>query len=410
MASGVTSNMRGALSLVPRSLLAVPPRNSQNAPGVSEPGAQNAARPASWPKRDRADQRLLVIDGTSASILDERLRNLGAFLEPGDLLVFNDAATLPASLWATSESGEPLELRLAREHAGVFWAVVLGDGDWRWRTEDRGAPPTLRLGETLTLHQARARVVSLRPLGTEYSSQSPLLALEFEAKGAALWEALYQAGRPIQYSYIERPLDLWHVQNVFASRPWAFELPSAAHGFTAELLLALRRQGIEIAQLTHAAGISSTGSELLDRELPFPERYEIPPATVYAVERARHWRRRVVAVGTTVVRALESAGASGRLVAGPGVATLVLGPEELRRTRDRRPVVRPSVVDSLISGIHQAGESHYALLEAFAPPALLGRAEAHARTQGYRLHEFGDACLVLGKRESGTAPSQLLIA
>jgi len=173
-------------------------------------------------------------------------------------------------------------------------------------------------------------------------------------------------------------------------------------------LLALRRQGIESAALTHAAGISSTGSEVLDRELPFPESYEIPRATVHAVERARHWKRRVVAVGTTVVRALESAGVSGRLVAGAGVATLVLGPEPLQRTPNRRLVVGPSVVDSVISGIHQPGESHYSLLEVFAPPALIARAEAHARAQGYGVHEFGDACLVLGNRETGTEPSPMV--
>lgn len=403
MASGVSSSVERALTRLPREPWAVPPQNFQGAPGAR-------AAPASFPRADRGDQRLLVIDSELGSLVDERLRNLSALLTPGDLLVFNDAATLPASLWATTEREQPLELRLAREHAGVFWAVVLGEGDWRSRTEDRGAPPALRVGETLTLHQARARVVDLAPLGRPYSSESPLIALEFEAKGAALWQLLYRAGRPIQYSHLERPLDLWHVQNVFASRPWAFELPSAAYGFTAELLLSLRRQGVEVAVLTHAAGISSTGSEALDRELPFPERYEVPQATVQAVERARHRHSRVVAVGTTVVRAIESAGASGRLVAGSGVATLVLGPEPLWGAREQRRVVQPRIVDSVISGIHQAGESHYSLLEAFAPPALMARAEAHAQRQGYRVHEFGDACLVLGTGETGTGRPQMLVA
>jgi S-adenosylmethionine:tRNA ribosyltransferase-isomerase len=308
-------------------------------------------------------------------------------------LVFNDAATLPASVSAITAAGAPLELRLARESAGVFWAVVLGPGDWRSRTEDRLPPPALAQGETLTLTCAAsdrtrpltARVVDLAPLGATYSSRSPLIALEFAAKGAALWDGLYRAGRPIQYSYVERPLELWHVQNVFASRPWAFELASAARGFDWALLFALKRRGIRLASLTHAAGISSTGSEELDRALPFPERYEIPEATVRAIHRTRREQQRVVAVGTTVVRALESAQAGAELRAGPGEATLVLGP---KRTR-------PRVVDSVVSGIHQAGESHYSLLEAFAPAALLERAEAYARNAGYRVHEFGDACLVL---------------
>jgi len=359
--------------------------------------------PARWPEDDRAAQRLLVIDRASATLQDRTLRDLGELLTPGDLLVFNDAATLPASLSATSETGARLELRLARESAGVFWAVVLGPGDWRSRTEDRMPPPALRLGETLTLTPSgdegapalTARVADLAPLGTTYSQQSPLIALEFCAKGAALWHGLYRLGRPIQYAYVERPLELWHVQNVFASRPWAFELASAARGFDWALLFALKRRGIRLASLTHAAGISSTGSEALDRALPFPERYEIPEATVRAIHETRRERQRVVAVGTTVVRALESAHAGAALRAGPGVATLVLGPERERHRAERLTRSRLRVVDSVISGIHQAGESHYSLLEAFAPAELLGRAEAHARRASYRVHEFGDACLVL---------------
>jgi len=363
--------------------------------------------PATWPIDQRARQRLLVIDPANSSLEDRALGDLGELLAPGDLLVFNDAATLPASLVATTESGAKIELRLAHEHAGVFWAVVLGQGDWRSRTEDRGPPPSLGLGELLALGELTARVVDLAPLGDAYSEQHPLIAIEFTAHGAALWDALYRAGRPIQYSYVERPLELWHVQNVFASRPWAFELPSAAHGFSWELLLALRRRGIRMAWLTHAAGISSTGSAELDRRLPFPERYDIPKATVLEVETARQQGRRVVAVGTTVVRALESAAlesarTGGRLRAGRGEATLVLGPRGLRGA-SARLIQGPRVVDSVLSGIHQAGESHYSLLEAFAPNALLARAEDHARASGYRAHEFGDACLVLGSPEGDTA-------
>ncbi|HEY6725610.1 MAG TPA: S-adenosylmethionine:tRNA ribosyltransferase-isomerase [Polyangiaceae bacterium] len=358
--------------------------------------------PAAWPRDDRKAQRLLLIDPATSTLSDRSLRELPELLLAGDLLVFNDAATLPASLWATTGSGSGLELRLARERAGRYWAVVLGAGDWRARTEDRKPPPPLSMGERLTLtrsgHTAAlltASVVDLAPLGTAYSPEHPLIALEFEADGAALWDALYRAGRPIQYSYVERPLEPWHVQNVFASRPWAFELPSAAHGFDWELLLALRRRGVRLAALTHAAGISSTGSLELDRRLPFPERYEIPPETALEVARAQRQGHRVVAVGTTVVRALESAWTGARLRAGAGEATLTLGARQPRKS--------PRVVDAVISGIHQAGEPHYSLLEAFVPAPLLARAEAHARAGGYHAHEFGDACLVLGSSQGDSA-------
>lgn len=392
MASGLTTSARGTR-----------PSHLKAVPALPVP-------PAAWPRAERGSQRLLVIDPARSSLTDRTLKDLGELLTPGDLLVFNDAATVPASLWATTESGASLELRLAREQAGQFWAVVLGAGDWRWRTEDRGPPPPLPLGEKLSFREVgalarealTARVVDLAPLGTAYSREYPLVTLEFEATGTALWERLYRAGRPIQYSYVERPLELWHVQNAFASRPWAFELPSAAHGFTWELLLSLRRRGIRLASLTHAAGLSSTGSAALDRLLPFPERYEIPDGTVLEVERARRHQHRIVAVGTSVVRALESAWTGGRLRAGPGEATLVLGPRRRERSANA-PTPRARVVDSVISGIHQAGESHYSLLEVFAPESLLARAEAHARTSGYRAHEFGDACLVLENPERDSA-------
>lgn len=390
MASGLTKRVRTARQATPFQLKAVP--------ALPVP-------PATWPRDDRGSQRLLLIDPARSSLLDRHLGDLDRLLAPGDLLVFNDAATVPASLRATTQGGAKLELRLARERAGAFWAVVLGEGDWRTRTEERAPPPALSVGELLTLAGAgsgaalSARVVDLAPLGTSYSREHPLIALAFETHGAALWDALYQSGRPIQYSYLAGPLELWHVHNVFASRPWAFELASAAHGFTWELLLALRRRGIRLASLTHAAGMSSTGSAELDRLLPFPEHYEVPKTTVLEVERARRFRRRVVAVGTSVVRALESAAADGWLRAGPGEATLVLGPGRGEDASDRS---RLRVVDAVISGIHQAGESHYSLLGAFAPEPLLERAEAHARAHGYRAHEFGDACLVLGNPEGDT--------
>lgn len=359
---------------------------------------------ASWPRADAAARRLLWIDPTNSSLTDRTLRELPSLLVPGDLLVFNDAATLPAALMATTEAGQRLELRLARERSGQYWAVVLGEGDWRSRTEDRKPPPPLSAGERLAIALPSAEsggaalyahVVDLAPLDSAYSPEHPLIALEFEADGAPLWDALYRAGRPIQYSYVARPLELWHVQNAFASRPWAFELPSAAHGFNWELLLSLRQHGVHLASLTHAAGISSTGAAKLDLRLPFPERYEIPRATVRAVEQAQARGHRVLAIGTTVVRALESAWTGGRLRAGAGEATLVLGSQ-----RPRHP---PRVVDAVLSGIHERGESHYSLLEAFAPPPLLARAETHARTHGYRTHEFGDACLVLPSASGASA-------
>src|SRR6185503_15959730 len=106
-------------------------------------------------------------------------------------------------------------------------------------------------------------------------------------------------GRPVQYSYLEGPLELWHVQTLYAGRPWAAEQPSAGRPLTASVLRALEESGVRLAALTHAAGISSTGDAALDALLPLPERYEIPAATVAAIARARAGGGRVIAIGTT---------------------------------------------------------------------------------------------------------------
>jgi S-adenosylmethionine:tRNA ribosyltransferase-isomerase len=175
------------------------------------------------------------------------------------------------------------------------------------------------------------------------------------------------------------------VQNRYASRPWAFEMPSAGRPLSFGIFAELRARGVELAVLTHAAGLSSTGSASLDRRLPVPEESDIPAETVRAVEAAQVRGGRVVAVGTTVVRALEGRmhGAQ-RLSAGRNETSLVIGPR-----------FRPRVVNGLLTGLHEPSSSHFALLEAFAERPLLVRAFEHAATAGYLAHEFGDSCLIL---------------
>jgi S-adenosylmethionine:tRNA ribosyltransferase-isomerase len=162
-------------------------------------------------------------------------------------------------------------------------------------------------------------------------------------------------------------------------------MPSAGHFLTWELLIALRARGVGLAHLTHAAGISSTGSAEIDRRFPLAERYEIGERTAEAVRATRQKGGRVVAVGTTVVRALEASFAElGQVRASAGLARLVLGPG-----------FRPKVVDGVLSGMHEKGTSHFALLEAFAQADLLRSALEAAESEAYLQHEFGDATLVL---------------
>ena len=342
-----------------------------------------------YPAR-RDDVRLLVVDVPAATLRESRTTHLPALLAPGDLLVVNDAATIPASLPGRDAAHEPLEARLIaadlERGPGHFWAVLFGAGDWRQRTEDRPAPPAVAPGDRLRFGELDAEVVALSSLSRR------LVALRFRGEPDepdTVWAALYRQGRPVQYSYLAHELPLWAVQTVYAGRPWAFEMPSAGRPLSWEILLALRKKGVRWASLTHAAGLSSTGDAALDAALPLPERFEIPAATVEAIADTRRAGGRVIAVGTTVVRALE-----GRAAAAPdGVLRAGTGVTDLRIGRHHRP----HVVDGILSGVHTSAESHFALLTAFAPPELLHAAERAAEAHGFATHELGDAMLILAR-------------
>jgi S-adenosylmethionine:tRNA ribosyltransferase-isomerase len=208
------------------------------------------------------------------------------------------------------------------------------------------------------------------------------------SSGAALLEALYAEGRVVAYAYLEEDPELWDVQTVFASRPWASEMPSAGRPISFALLGALRRRGVEVVRLTHGAGLSSTGRPELDRKLPLTESFEIEPTVGRAVLATRARGGRVVAVGTTTVRALESAARGRGGLGGARAATsLVLGPD-----------TRPLVVDAVVTGMHEPETSHYQLLRAFAPDRALRAACEKGEREGYLLHELGDSLIVLPPR------------
>jgi len=345
--------------------------------------------PANTPNQRPSDGRLLVVDAHG------RLRHaargdLARVLSPGDLLVANDAATLPASLHGHHlRTGAAIEIRLAGRRSIAadavfeFDAVVFGAGDHCTRTEDRPPPPTLLPGDTLGLGPLRATVRKL--LG-----HPRLVALRFAGTADAIWAGIARHGKPIQYAHIVQPLALWDVWTRIAALPVAFEPPSAGFVLDWKLIGELAARRIGFATLTHAAGISSTGDQQLDARLPFDEPYLLPPSTVHAVEQTRQRSGRVVALGTTVVRALEHAvSQSPRLRAGPGIATQRIG-----------PATRLRVVDAIITGTHEPGSSHYDLLHAFAGAALLARISDALEQAAYRTHEFGDSLLLQRQAEA----------
>jgi S-adenosylmethionine:tRNA ribosyltransferase-isomerase len=324
--------------------------------------------------------RLLLVDTRTNELAEERATSLPRLLDARDLLVVNDAATLPAALFGVTASGEQVELRLLEgPYQQTTRAVLFGSGDYRTKTEQRPAPPLLALGDVITIGSASLSVSAVSALSPR------LVELSWPQGVGDRFALLYRVGRPVQYSYVAEPLALWDVQTPFAARPWAVEMPSAARPLTGSVLLGLASRGVSIATLTHAAGLSASGDEVLDRAFPLPERYEIPAATVHAIECAKARGGRVVAVGTSVVRALEdSALRHGAVRAGTAVAELILDEHTL-----------PRVASGLLTGIHVPGESHYKLLSAFARGSTLSRAAALAERRGYRIHEFGDAALLL---------------
>ncbi|HEV8268654.1 MAG TPA: S-adenosylmethionine:tRNA ribosyltransferase-isomerase [Thermoanaerobaculia bacterium] len=338
-------------------------------------------RAASAPRVSPLRRRLLAVDASGGRFDDTSTADLVERFEPGDLLVLNDSATLPASFSATTARGGRLEVRLAEApRDGEAAAVLFGEGGWRQATERRPPPPILPAGTPLRLGGGLdAEIASISPLSPR------LVRMRFAPRGSALVSALYRLGKPIQYSYLSRELALADVQTPYAGRPWSVEPPSAGFPLTPDVLRSLRRRGVALAWLTHGAGLSSTGDAALDAALPLPERFDLPAGTVEAIGDARSRGARVVAAGTTVVRALEGAFAlRGRLEPGEGTTSLVIGPGFVRR-----------VVDGILTGVHEPRTSHHALLQAFASEPLLSRALAHAEEKGYLLHEFGDSCLVL---------------
>lgn len=347
--------------------------------------------PASSPVHRPPHARLLVVD--AAGVLQHAERaDIVHHLRPGDLLVANDAATIPGSLHGVHEAtGEEIEIRLAGRRSLAFediaevLAVAFGRGDHRTPTEDRPLPPAFAPGDRLKLGPLDATV--LRRLG-----HPRLLALAFDGTPEEIWAGIARHGRPIQYAHVEERLALWDVWTQVASLPVSFEPPSAGFLLDWKLLRSLRQHRIGFASLTHAAGISSTGDPELDRRFPLDEAYRIPHTTVRAIEETSAAGGRVIALGTTVTRALEHAAASGELVAGAGVATQRIG-----------PTTRLRVIDAIISGVHEPGESHYELLRAFADDAVLQRMSAALDDHGYRTHEFGDWVLLEGSRAIAAA-------
>jgi len=319
----------------------------------------------------RDDVRLLVTDRADATIRHARFGNLAQILAPGDLLVVNTSATLPAALAATRGDGLELELRLStpapHRDEECFWIVELRRGDAPYaegRVDDRLHLPG---GATALL------LAPFAPGRLWYARLDLPSSVEI---------FLAEHGRPIRYGYVPRPWPLSAYQNVYALEPGSAEMASAGRPFTTELITRLVAGGVLFAPVTLHTGVSSQERH----ERPYAERYRVPVESARLVNAVRGWGGRVIAVGTTVVRALETvARPNGTVEAGEGWTSLVVAAER-----------GLWAIDSLLSGFHESDSSHLDLLRAAAGDELLLRSYDAALAHGYRWHEFGDSHLVLG--------------
>ena len=319
----------------------------------------------------RDDVQMLVSRGTNPPI-HSTFRSLPDFLHPGDLVVVNTSATIPAAIDATLPDGRPLVIHLSTELPGGLWMVeprrIITGG----ATEPLALPPsttTARLSGGGSLDLVRPAAGSARLWLAAVDDRESLL------------HTFHTHGRPIRYHYVDHDWPIDAYQTVFANQPGSAEMPSAARPFSDALVTALIRNGVGLAPITLHTGVSS----LEGHEAPYPERFAVPAATAVAVNATHAAGGHVIAVGTTVVRALETAAdRSGTLHPADGWTDTVITPERGVRA-----------VDGLVTGWHEPEASHLAMLEAVAGRATLVDAYAEAFDAGYLWHEFGDSHLLL---------------
>ena len=356
------------------------------------PPELEAASPPEARGLRRDHVRLLAVDRATGSVGHHRFHELPRLLEPGDLLVANDSRTLPASLLGRTSKGEPLEVRLAARDGERWAALVLGVPEDETDpalvpTDARPAAPPVEAGERIGFADGLEATVLGR-----HEEAGPLVWLAFDLASERLAEALHRAGRPVRYAYVPRAWPLHHYQTLFAAGPGSAEMASAGRPFTVQTLRDLRDRGIGLATISLHAGLSTYGDPATDQRYVPAEPYLVPEATAAAVAACRAAGGRVVAVGTTVVRTLETAAAgTGTVRPGPGVSRLRI-----------RPGYGLVVVDGLLTGLHEPEASHLDLLAAFLDRPALDRAYAAALASGYLWHEFGDVCLLLPRRSAPT--------
>jgi S-adenosylmethionine:tRNA ribosyltransferase-isomerase len=343
--------------------------------GLELPPELSAKEPPERRGLLRDQVRLLVVKRLTGEVIHSRFDRLSDFLIPGDLLVFNSSRTIPASLtgWVASDDLR-VEVRLAEHLADDSWLALP-----LFRAGDQSRP-CLRAGSMIDFGRGLHAEVE----GSD-STNSRLYKMRFSTGGTELLDLIYRLGKPIRYEYAAAPWDLDFYQNVYSKEPGSAEMPSAGRAFTWKTLLRLGRQGIRIAYLTLHTGLSSYMDDELDRKHPASEEeYFVSDQTAEKVRSAHQTGGRVIAVGTTVVRALESAAEEcGHVQPGHRYTRLTI--------KSGYPL---RVTDGLLTGLHEPSASHLDLLSAFLSPKRIRKAYEEAIRLRYLWHEFGDLNLI----------------
>lgn len=329
----------------------------------------------------RRDQvRLMVSNYSTDQIRHSHFYSLPNFLDRDDVLIINTSRTRNAALMATRVDGSLVELHLSIHLAEDLWTVEVRSLDHSGKSKHL---EDARIGETLSLPEAVSATL-LGPYESDCDDNSP--------PSKTVWQATLKLpipeedyfgrhGFPIRYNYVKDRWPLPYYQTVYATETGSAEMPSAGRPFTSELMAKLSSKGVRIAPLILHTGISN----LEFHEPPYKEYYRVPYETAELVNRAHEFGKRVVAVGTTVVRALESVtNADGVTHSGEGWTCLVISPRHRLRT-----------VDALLTGMHEPKASHLAILEALAGRSHIKIAYDAALQRSYLWHEFGDMHLIL---------------
>lgn len=341
---------------------------ASNAINFHLPDHLNASQPPEKRGVRRDHVRMMVLDRKTGDKAHNHFINLANFLESGDLVIINNSRTIPAVMQARWNRSSVLlaqnaEVRLARRHSEDTWEALI-------------VASPVKVGDTLQFTPELSAIVIAE------KENSPLKFIKFSQKGIALFNIIYAIGEPVRYEYIKQPWDLDFYQTVFACHPGSVEMPSAGRAFSWELFFQLKQQGIQLDFIQLHTGLSyllddscSTNPE--DNE----EAYHISEQTWEKVLQTKASGKKVIAVGTTVVRALESAAKSGVC---SGITNLYI---------DRHYPLK--IADGIITGFHEPKASHLDMLTAFISEHHLMNAYHQAIEAGYLWHEFGDMNLIL---------------